>query len=284
VSRARNKSVVTVAFIKTAKRLNGAVAHCFKTDWSLNKGGAWVGYPRPRAVGISTSTISAQELIAHIERTLDLGTYRVGDWQTLLRTLKEQGEEADPISTPHLTRVSDKLHRRNGFPAAAAWVGMVGEYLLLGSSLLAMNAESILLRLAGVIVLASCLQPLIKITTGLALGVRYSYVYLWYVEPRFKMQFGTYHRLSPAKKLALQLMGSIGTPTALLIGWGMLQDEPLLSMLCLAGALIAVMMQVGAFFAVGAGVRKVGPFLLTNLTTPAMLAKEWHEVGKSTRE
>jgi hypothetical protein len=231
----------------------------------------------------STSTLRAKEQIAQIEHALDRGTYRVGDWQTLLRTLKDQGQEADAISTQDLTRVSDKLHRRNGFPTAAAWLGFVGEYLLFGSSLLAMNAESMLMRLAGIIVLASCLQPLIKITTGVALGVRYSYVYLWYVEPRFKMQFGTYHRLSQAKKLSLQLMGSIGTPTALLIGWDVLDDETLLSMLCLVGALITVMIQVGAFFAVGAGVRKVGPFLLTNLTTPAMLAKEWNDVGKPKR-
>ena len=36
-------------------------------------------------------------------------------------------------------------------------------------------------------------------------------------------------------------------------------------------------MQVTAFAAVWLGVRKVGPFLLTNLTTPALLAKELKE-------
>jgi hypothetical protein len=45
----------------------------------------------------------------------------------------------------------------------------------------------------------------------------------------------------------------------------------------LAGALMVALMQVGAFAAVWFGVRKLGPFLLTNLTTPALLAKEWKE-------
>ena len=125
--------------------------------------------------------------------------------------------------------------------------------------------------------LALCLQPLIKISMGIILGVRYSYVYLWYVEPRFKMSFGTYYKLERWQKLVLQLSGSIGTPIALLAGWRVLGDVPLLAFLCLVGALAALLMQVSAFVAVWFGVRKLGPFLLTNLTTPALLAKEWKE-------
>jgi len=142
---------------------------------------------------------------------------------------------------------------------------------------LAMTAESRPVRLVSIILLALCLQPLTKISTGILLGVRYSYVYLWYFEPRFKMRFGTYHHLARWKKLILQLSGSVGTPIALLVGWRVLGDAPLLAMLSLAGALMVALMQVGAFAAVWFGVRKLGPFLLTNLTTPALLAKEWKE-------
>jgi hypothetical protein len=91
------------------------------------------------------------------------------------------------------------------------------------------------------------------------------------------MSFGTYHHLARSKKLILQLAGSVGTPIALLVGWWVLAHAPVLSMLCLSGAVTAALMQVTAFVAVLLGVRKVGPFLLTNLTTPALLAKELQE-------
>lgn len=219
----------------------------------------------------------AMPLLDQIEKDLDAASYCVGDWQKCLRVLKglEQGQSA--MLSQDLTRVSNKLHRRNRFYEAPAWVGFIFEYFLLAASLLAMSAESVFLRLASVVLLALCLQPLLKTYTGLLLGVRYSYVYLWYFEPRFKMQFGSYHQLDHWKKLVLQLSGSLGTPLALLVGWRVLADEALLSALCLGGAVIASLMQLAAFLAVWFGVRKLGPFLLTNLTTPALLAKELKE-------
>jgi hypothetical protein len=223
------------------------------------------------------SSHSASELIKAIENELDAGTYRVGGWQTLLDVLKDRNQAESAALSQELTRVSDKLHRRNGFPETAAWVGFVGEYLLLAVSVGALTFDATPARLVGVIMLAMCLQPLIKITVGWGVGVRYSYVYLWYFEPRFKMQFGSYQQLSRGRKLSLQLAGSVGTPVALLVGWIVLEGDPLLSLLCLLGAFVALALQVGAFFAVSAGVKKVGPFLLTNLTTPAMLAKEWKQ-------
>jgi hypothetical protein len=212
-----------------------------------------------------------------IETSLDSGTYRVGDWQKGLKALKGLGQDQILMLSPDLTRISNKLHRRNHFAEAPAWMGFVFEYLLLVMSMLTMTVENTSVRLSSIIFLALCLQPLIKISTGILLGVRYSYVYLWYVEPRFKMRFGTYHQLARWQKLILQLSGSVGTPIALLIGWSVLDDAPLLSMLSLAGALAVALMQVSAFVAVWFGVRKLGPFLLTNLTTPALLAKEWKE-------
>ena len=218
-----------------------------------------------------------RQMLDRVERDLDSTTYRVGDWQKCLKSLKSLELGENPLLSQDLTRVSNKLHRRNGFFEAPAWIGFIFEYLLLAASLLAMTADSILLRIASVVILALCLQPLIKTFTGLLLGVCYSYVYLWYIEPRFKMQFGSYHELVLWKKLLLQLSGSVGTPIALLVGWRTLADAPLLSILCLGFAAIAALMQVAAFVAVWCGVRKVGPFFLTNLTTPALLAKELKE-------
>lgn len=223
------------------------------------------------------SVLEVRQALDRIERELDDGSYKVGGWQKGLAEIKKLDEGAVSMLSQDLTRISNKLHRRNKFPEAQAWIGFVFEYLLLAASILLMTTESSLLRLVSIVLLALCLQPLIKISTGVLLGVRYSYVYLWYFEPRFKMRFGTYHGLERWKKLVLQLSGSIGTPVALLVGWRVLADEPLLAALCLAGAVGAGLMQLAAFVAVWSGVRKLGPFLLTNLTTPALLAKEWKE-------
>ena len=88
-----------------------------------------------------------------------------------------------------------------------------------------MEAEATLARSVGVILLAMGHQPSIKITVGTVMGVRDSYVYLWYVEPRFKMQFGTCQERSHGKKLALPLAGSVGTTAALLAGGSVLEGE-----------------------------------------------------------
>ena len=188
--------------------------------------------------------------------------------------MKQLEQGASVILGPDLTRISNKLHRRNRFAEASIRTGLLIECLLFTTSILSIGAESSLVRLISIVLLALCLQPLIKTSAGLLVGVRYSYVYLWYFEPRFKMQFGTYQKLERWKKIVVQLLGSIGTPLALFIGWAVLSDEPLLSVLLLASALAATLMQVTAFVAVWLGARRLGPFLLSNLTTPALLAKE----------
>lgn len=72
----------------------------------------------------------------------------------------------------------------------------------------------------------------------------------------------------------LQSTGSLGTPIALLVGWRTTMDAPVVSTLLLAAAITVTLMQIAAFTAVWVGLRKVGPFVLSNLTTPARLAQE----------
>jgi hypothetical protein len=69
------------------------------------------------------------------------------------------------------------------------------------------------------------------------------------------------------------LAGSVGTPIALLVGIFLLDDNFWLQSLCFAGFFGALILQVGAFILVMAGVRTVGTLPLTTLTTPAMLAE-----------
>ena len=113
-----------------------------------------------------------------------------------------------------------------------------------------------------------------KVTTGLAVGLRYSYAYLWYFEPRFKMAYGRYLLLSDTRRRLVQLSGCFGTPLALTVGAFALSDVTWISWLAALGAAVTALMQIAAFVAVYMGVTRVGPFLLTTLTTPATLAAE----------
>ncbi|MCB1646346.1 MAG: hypothetical protein KDI36_12880 [Pseudomonadales bacterium] len=132
----------------------------------------------------------------------------------------------------------------------------------------------LMLRILAAVTLTLCLQPLIKIISGVLLGVSYSYAYLWYFEPRFKMQYGTYLCLTPMKRFILHISGSVGTPLALAAGASFIPDLPWLRWLMLAGMMMTAAMQVIAFAAAWMGVKKVGPFLLTSLTSPAAAASE----------
>lgn len=206
-----------------------------------------------------------------IAESLLAGTYKPGPWQRLIKNLEtlpkaERAELSDQVSA-----VSNQLHGRNGFWQLPAIVGFVLELILFSAGLYLVMADNVWLRLCGVVALGLCLQPSLKIITASLLGVRYAYVFLWYFEPRFKMQFGSYLQRSRGQKILINLMGSLGTPLALIVGYMVLQEVWWLSLLCLFGALGAAAMQVAAFIAALMGVRKVGPFLLTNLTTPAML-------------
>ena len=213
-----------------------------------------------------------------IDAALADGTYKKGRWQRLVRELQELPVASRKNLASLVTRVSNQLHQQNGFPSLPVTVGFAFEAALFAAACLLLAEASIWLRLIGVAALALCLQPSIKILTASLLGVRYSYVFLWYFEPRFKMQFGSYLTRSQGQKMFINAMGSIGTPIALAMGYFVLKDVPWLSLLCLAGVVGAAGMQIGAFIAALMGVRKVGPFLLTTLTTPATLGGQVREM------
>ena len=62
------------------------------------------------------------------------------------------------------------------------------------------------------VLLVTSLEPLIKLSAGTALGVEYDYAYLYGgVEPRFKMNFGSYLTLLPLRRALVQLAGTPGS-------------------------------------------------------------------------
>lgn len=222
----------------------------------------------------SNESTTIDDDLAQIEQALDTSTYKKGAWQRLLRRVdplpitERQGLAAD------MNRVSDKLHQLNGFVRQPVALGLLMEVVLLTVALTLLGAEALWARIIAVGALALSLQPALKVAAGLLLGVRYSYVYLWYVEPRFKMRYGTYMALPRINKVLFQLAGSVGTPIAMFVGYFTFSDVTLLAVLSLLGGIAAAAMQVAAFVAAWCGVRKVGPFLLTTLTTPATAARE----------
>lgn len=131
-----------------------------------------------------------------IEADIDGETYRPGPWGALVRDLRGRSRAERSTLSADVSRVSEKLHRMGGRPTLglagsialellAAFVGVV--LLTLG-----LDAESNSAVIVAAVVLATALQPLVKIAIGGLLGVRYSYAYLYGFEPRFKMRYGTY--------------------------------------------------------------------------------------------
>lgn len=151
-----------------------------------------------------------------IEMAIADGTYHKGPWRRVLNELRSRRRSERRAVSDEVDRISDALHRRTQrfvFPLAPSLILQVG-VLGVGGILLrfSVTAHS---TVAGWIALAlwtQAFQPLIKIATGAVLGVKYSYAYLWGVEPRFKMRYGTYLAASRAARVIVHLSGCVGSP------------------------------------------------------------------------
>ena len=219
--------------------------------------------------------------LAAVEQAIDDHTYVPGQWQGLLVDIQSSDESVILDNQQAITRTSNKLHRRNGFVEFPYRVGLLMEVTIAVISIYCLTASTFAAQVVGAILLPLCLQPLLKLLAASLIGLKYAYSYLWYFEPRFKMEYGSYLLLGPWQKVFLQMAGSIGTPLALLAGFFLVQGYALFSYLLLAGAIGALGMQILAFVAAWQGVSRVGPFYLKTLTTPAMLASELKRILSS---
>ncbi|HEV2171061.1 MAG TPA: hypothetical protein VGR40_08945, partial [Candidatus Binatus sp.] len=115
-----------------------------------------------------------------------------------------------------VTRVSRKLHLRRGRLTIKAQTGAMIELgaVAFGDFLLALgvHASSNVAAIAGMAVWVVALQPLVKVATGAALGVRYDYAYLAHGEPRFKMEYGSYLAQPRWARIVLHMSGAVGSP------------------------------------------------------------------------
>ena len=201
-------------------------------------------------------------------------TYVPGTWQRVLVEISNLDETTRESLKSRISEISDALHGRHGYKRFNFLAAYLLEMSMIATAIGLACTSSMLLHLIATLFLAVALQPALKVTSGLMLGVRYSYAYLWHFEPRFKMMYGDYIACPRWRRLIFQFSGCVGTPFAMVIGMTLLQDAFFLFWLCALGLVAFSLMQLAAFIAAIMGVERVGSMMLRHLTTPAMLAFE----------
>lgn len=200
--------------------------------------------------------------LAAIEQALDDGTYRAGPWRRFLEQAERLPRGEREALSEAVSRVSDRLHRRRGRPAIPLPAALAAEAALVGAGGLALQQalqrRSDLLALGAMTAWVTAFQPLVKVAAGSALGIRFSYAYLFGVEPRFKLRYGTYLAAPKAARVAFHLAGAVGSPlAAVLLARILRRPLPLAARVC-DGVFWAVMGVNAAMFAAGvAGWKKV---------------------------
>ncbi len=220
--------------------------------------------------------------LASIEAALDQGVYRPGPWAAFLRDAESRSAAERATLSGDVSRVSDKVHLRHsrrtlsfgtaiGVELAATAVGIA---LLVAG----LARTSTIPVLVAAVVLTTTLQPLIKVSVGSALGIRYSYAYLRGIEPRFKMRYGTYLAAPRWRRIVLHLSGTVGSVLALwLVRRLALPELPGTAAVCGVALWIVAGVNVVAFLAGLAGVPRLGPVGPTGSTSGGAAALELRE-------
>ncbi len=207
---------------------------------------------------------AVRDRIAGIENEIDHGGYRPGPWDRLLKDARMLPREDRAVLAEEVSRVSTKLHRRDGRSTLSLTTGVVAEaaLTLLGGVLivLAIHNHSNLLAIIAAAIWVMTFQPLVKIGVGYILGVEYEYAYLYGAEPRFKMRFGDYLAAPRWARILLHLSGMLGSPIgAWLVIVCLPTDLRIAIDVCWAIFWVVVAVNVAAFVVALAGVRKLGP-------------------------
>jgi hypothetical protein len=205
-----------------------------------------------------------RERLAAIELDLDAGSYKAGPWQALIDELRARPGDDRASLADEVSRVSRKLHLRTprktisieaarGLELAATLIGCV---MLLAS----LWTESNILAIVGAAVWVTTFQPLLKVAVGRALGVGYDYAYLYGgLEPRFKMNYGSYLAAARPARVLLHLSGTIGSPLA--AGLCAVIFPPSMGLakeICWMGMWMLIATNVIPFAIGFAGIRRVG--------------------------
>ena len=217
-----------------------------------------------------------------IEAQLGVGTYKPGPWAALIRELKALPSDERAPFARGVTRVSTKLHQRRHPRHLSLALGLLLEVAatVVGAFLLqrGLADRSNWLVLAAAAVLLTTFQPLIKVTVGLLLGIRYSYFFLERFEPRVKMKYGSYLVAESWRRVVVHLAGAIGSPLALAwVYWEAGDSLPLASTLCLAALALLIAVQILIFCLGLAGVRRLGSATVVRFSSAGAAAAELRE-------
>jgi len=252
--------------------------------FALTTGMKWY-YGAVRSEMATDRTLSElyQQLVA-IEDDLDGGRYRPGPWNSLLRSLRARPQEERAEVAPSVARVSRKLHMRGGRRTINIGVAIGSELVatIVGALLLiwSISRGSNVLAIAGAAIWATTFQPLIKSACGRALGVRYDYGYLYGIEPRLKMDYGSYLALSRAARIALHLSGTIGSPLAVLFVQAVVPAQmDLARVLCWYAMWILIAINLVPLLIGLVGIRRIGGMRLRDSSSGAAAAEMREGIG-----
>jgi hypothetical protein len=230
----------------------------------------------------STSAFSQlRDRISAIEQSLDGNCYRPGPWDSVVRAARGLDREARMELAGDLSRVSRRLHQRHHWRTLNFSTALFIEFALAvtGCILLifAVRYDSNLLVLLAAALLSVAFQPLIKVTTGLLLGVSYDYAYLYHVEPRFKMTYGKYLAAPRWARIMLHLAGTIGSPLGVWLPT-VFASRHLLAAICVCWAFfwLFVLINLASFLVVLSGIYRIRGFRLLD-SSGGMAALELRE-------
>jgi hypothetical protein len=209
-----------------------------------------------------------RDRIAEIERQIDGNSYRPGPWDKLLKDARMLPREDREALKEEFTRVSSKLHRRDGKRTLSFMTGFAAEVgLTIVGGVLLMFAIHNLSNLLGILaagIWMMTFQPLVKIGLGHLLGVGYEYAYFHGAEPRFKMRFGDYLAAPRWARIMLHLSGTIGSPLGVWLVQVCLPIDLRIAIdVCWVLFWLVVVVNTVGFFVALAGMRKLGPMRAT---------------------
>jgi hypothetical protein len=151
-----------------------------------------------------------------IECEIDAARYRPGPWDALIRVIRSQPDTTRTALADDISRVSRKLHLRSSRRTVKLATAITTELAAtaIGGILLALalKSGSEAAAITTMIIWVSTLQPLVKLAVGALSGVRYDYGYLYGLEPRFKMKYGSYVSAPRWKRIAFHASGMVGSP------------------------------------------------------------------------
>lgn len=207
-----------------------------------------------------------RERLATIERTIDNGAYVPGAWQRLIDDLRHVPPGMHAAVADDVSRISRKLHLRQRRCTVSVTAGLCLECFAatLGGILLALGIPraSNALAILAMILWVSSFQPLVKVASGTALGIRYAYAYLLgSIEPRFKTHFGSYLTLPAWKRMIFHLSGTIGSPLgAALVAVTADERLPIAALVSWIVFWIVIAINAAAVLGGFAGVRRIRGF------------------------